>query len=383
MSFKTFNHFININDSINISFCGDKKIIEEIERQDNSLFLTFPEFKNLTIYSKKSSKEECVDLLNTLIDPKIFKYITKNSILNNINSQYVVDTIIYKKFFSEYLPVIPLIRVLDNSTSVPNSCIYIDSIPIGIQIDSNHIFPFVILFKLIKTLIINNGVFIFDYLNYDIIETKIENGNDFYYVLVLNDNVRINRNDKLYKLSTGDIIFSINGNQFNRNGKIYYDKLDLYLPINLYLMLIGHNKISLDILSNSKLKTQNILQGHHIKKIDITLPIFNQQQLRIPIFPEKKFTFKNMEFSILSEKIMEKYMDCPLDKKHFERNTYSSHKYIVLTNHESHKLYILKKITNKKISDFEEMVTYITNMSDKNKKTFYFERVDDYMQITV
>ena len=50
MSFKTFNHFININDSINISFCGDNKIIKEIERQDNSLFLTFPEFKNLTIY---------------------------------------------------------------------------------------------------------------------------------------------------------------------------------------------------------------------------------------------------------------------------------------------------------------------------------------------
>lgn len=383
MSFKTSKNSININDSIDISFYN---VIEE--EGDNSIFLTYPEFKNLTVKSKKYSKLEFIDLLDNNTNPKIFKTIIKNTILNDKKYQYVVDTIVYKKYFSEFLPQIPLIRILDNDTSKPNTCVFLNDIPIGIQVDKTHILPFIVLFQLLKTLVINDGVFIFDYINYDIMETRNETNEDIHYFLVLNESIKINTIDKQYKLSLGDIIFNINGNDFNKNGKIYSDKLDLFLPLNLYLMLSGHNRISIDFMPQSKIiKTKgNIdfkLIGKTAKSIDIILPLFNQNKLRIPLFPEKTFKFKNLEFSILNEKLMEEHMDCPLNKRHFEKNTYSTDKYIVLTNHESGKLYVLKKISNKKIQTFDEMVEYITNIPEKNKKTFCFERTNDLLQITV
>jgi len=379
----TSKNSININDSIDISFYN---VVEQ--ELDNSFFLTYPEFKNLTIKSKKYSKQEFVELIESIINPRIFKNIIKNTILNDKKYQYVVDTIVYKKYFSEFLPQIPLIRILDNETSRPNTCVFINNIPIGIQMDKNHILPFIVLFQLLKTLVINDGVFIFDYINYDIMETHNETNDEVHYFLVLNESIKFNTIDKQYKLSSGDIIFNINGNNFNKNGKIYSDKLDLFLPLNLYLMLTGHNRITIDFMPQSKIiKTkENIdfkLIGKTSKSIDIILPLFNQNRLRIPLFPEKTFNFKNLEFSILNEKLMEEHMDCPLNKRHFEKNTYSSHKYIVLTNHESGKLYVLKKISNKKMKTFEEMVDYITNIPEKNKKTFYFERTNDLLQITV
>jgi hypothetical protein len=379
----TSKNSININDSIDISFYN---VVEQ--ELDNSFFLTYPEFKNLTIKSKKYSKQEFVELIESIINPRIFKNIIKNTILNDKKYQYVVDTIVYKKYFSEFLPQIPLIRILDNETSRPNTCVFINNIPIGIQMDKNHILPFIVLFQLLKTLVINDGVFIFDYINYDIMETHNETNDEVHYFLVLNESIKFNTIDKQYKLSSGDIIFNINGNNFNKNGKIYSDKLDLFLPLNLYLMLTGHNRITIDFMPQSKIiKTkENIdfkLIGKTSKSIDIILPLFNQNRLRIPLFPEKTFNFKNLEFSILNEKLMEEHTDCPLNKRHFEKNTYSSHKYIVLTNHESGKLYVLKKISNKKMKTFEEMVDYITNIPEKNKKTFYFERTNDLLQITV
>lgn len=401
MSFKTSKNSININNSIDISFYN---VFDE--EGDNSFFLTYPEFKNLTVKSKKYSKQEFVELLDNNSNPKIFKTIIKNTILNDNKHQYVVDTIVYKKYFSEFLPQIPLIRIIDNETSKPNTCVFLNDIPIGIQMDKTHILPFIFLFQLLKSLIINNGIFIFDYINYDIMETyeeketketketseTKEGKEEKHYFLVLTESIRINTNEKdkekEYKLSSGDIIFNINGNNFNKNGKIYYDKLDLFLPLNLYLMLFGHNRISIDFMPHSKIvKTKgNIdfkLIGKTAKSIDIILPLFNQNKLRIPLFPEKTFKFKDLEFSILNEKLMEKHMDCPLNKRLFEKNTYSNHKYIVLTNHDSGKLFILKKISNKKIQTFEEMVEYITNIPEKYKKTFYFERTNDLLQITV
>ena len=387
MSFKTLKNSININDSIDISFYDIGEDIGEDKNKD-SFILSYPEFKNLTIKSIFLSKQKVVELLDNNFNPKIFKSIVKNTILNDITHQYVVETIVYNKYFSEFLPQIPLIKILDNKTSRPNSCIFLNGTPIGIQMDKIHILPFVVLFQLLKCLIINDGVFILDYINYDIMETQDEINKSNHYFLVLNDSIKINTIEKPYKLSSGDVIFNINGNNFNKNGKIYSDKLDLYLPLNLYLMLTGNNRITVDFMPQSKIiqTKSNVnfkLIGKTSKSIDIILPLFNQNKLRIPLFPEKIFKFKDLEFSILNEKLMEKHMDCPLSKRYFEKNTYSVEKYIVLTNHESGKLYILKKISNKKIQTFEEMVDYITNIPEKHKKTFYFERTNDSLQITV
>jgi hypothetical protein len=78
---------------------------------------------------------------------------------------------------------------------------------------------------------------------------------------------------------------------------------------------------------------------------------------------------------------METYLDCPLSKKHFDTNHLSENKYVVLTNHSSKKLYILNKISNKKIENMEEMIEYINK--NNSKKTFNFERIDNSLNITI
>ena len=96
MSFKTLKNSININDSIDISFYDIGEDIGEDKNKD-SFILSYPEFKNLTIKSIFLSKQKVVELLDNNFNPKIFKSIVKNTILNDITHQYVVETIVYNK----------------------------------------------------------------------------------------------------------------------------------------------------------------------------------------------------------------------------------------------------------------------------------------------
>ena len=80
---------------------------------------------------------------------------------------------------------------------------------------------------------------------------------------------------------------------------------------------------------------------------------------------------------------MEEYKYCPINQKLFENNKYSDDKYIVLTNYKNNLLYVLKKISNKKFVSFDKFIDYISQISDKHNKTFYFERYDATMKIKV
>ena len=378
MSFKTSKTYFSV-DSINISFSfQDKKI-------SNSIYFTFPEFKNLTIFSDKPNitTDEVLNILDKYLCPDSFKMLRKNSILNDGESQYVLQNITNERYFSMFLPEIPLIKVIENDNAMPNKIVFYKDKLIGVFIDETTIIPVIVLFNIIKNLISNNGIYILDNnINFDILETIDNENKSQNFFLSLNNSIKIDVNNKKFKLSEGSIIFNINGNSFNKNGKIYSDKLKLYLSLNTYLMMNGSNIIDIDFLPKSKRMDDININCSNLKKIQIVLPKFNQSQLKIPILDEDKiYTYNKLEFRILTEKLMETYLDCPLSKKQFDKNHLSSNKYIALTNHSSKQLYILKKISNKKIENIEQMIEYISK--NDNKKTLYFGRIDSSLKITV
>ena len=379
MSFKTchITKSILIDNDITIGFNLNK--LEKIEKNDSSLYLVFPEFRNLTVYSKSTSKSKLIEILNNYISPeqiKRFKQINKKVILTDTISNFIVETITYNKYFSEFLPPIPLIQIEETTKTIPNSCIFINNNePIGIQLNSKYIIPFLILFKLLHSLCINDGVYLFQSFKYDIlqVEETIEITKTKYY-LSLNESNTINN------LSKNDIIISINSNEFNKYGRIFSPELQLYLPLNLYLMLNGSKQINLEYAIYSKLLIQNY-------NMEIYLNKFTQEKLSIPICintnKDSIIKFRGLEFTILTEKIMEEYKDCPINQKLFENNKYSDDKYIVLTNYKNNLLYVLKKISNKKFVSFDKFIDYISQISDKHNKTFYFERYDATIKIKV
>lgn len=378
MSFKTYKKYFSI-DSINISFSFQEK------KLSNSIYFTFPEFKNLTIFSDKPdiTKLELLNILDKYLSPDFFKLLKKNSILNDKEFQYVLQNIVNEKYFSIFLPEIPLIKIIQNDNALENKIVFYKDKLIGIFIDKFTIIPIIVLFNIIKNLILNNGIYVLNNkINFDILETIDNENKSQNFFLSLNDSISINCNNKKFKLSEGDIIFNINGNNFNKNGKIYSDKLNLHLSINTYLMINGSNLIDINFLPKSKKRDDVNINCIYLKHIIINLPIFNQSELKIPIIDEDKiYKYNNLEFKILTEKLMENYLDCPLGKKHFDNNHLSKYKYVVLTNHSSKQLYILKKISNKKIENIEQMIEYINK--NNNKKTFYFGRIDGSLKITV
>jgi hypothetical protein len=381
MSFKTSKKYFSI-DSINISFSKIK------QNSSNSIYFAFPEFKNLTIFSEKPNitNLEIINTLKRYIYPDDFKILKKNTILNDTENQYVLDNIIYENFFSMFLPEIPLIKVIQNDYSDKNKMVFYKDKFIGVFVDEITIIPIFFLFNILINLILNNGIFIIDtQLKFDILETIDNQDNSQHFFLILTETIYIKTIHNKIKLSKGDIIFNINGNSFNKNGKVYSDKINLFLPLNTYLMLNNSNTINLNFLPISNGSTN--LDGNHInclnaKYIEFKIPIFNQTELKVPIcLDDFSFRYNNLEFKILSEKLMETYLDCPISKKEFENNHISKNKYIVLTNHKTNKLYVLEKVSNKKIDNMQEMIEYINKI--KNKKTFYFSRIDDELKITI
>jgi hypothetical protein len=385
MSFKTYKNCINIEDTIYITFSNISNKLDKLDKLDKFKLL-YPEFNNLLIFSDipNMTKQHIITIIDKYINIGNFKLLKKGIILNDTENNYTLDNITYKNIFSEFLPEIPVIVLEKNNILTSNNCIFYKKDPIGITVNNTIVIPFIFLFILIKNLIINDGIYILDnQLVFDIIETINDEDKQAHFFLVLNESISINTPDhKKFKISQGDIVFNINGDRFNKNGRIYSNKLNLFLPINSYLMLEGHNNISFNFLPKSKIKTTDKLTDYDSKTVNIKLPIFKQENLKIPIFQDdKKYIFNDLKFSILTEKLMEKYMDCPISHKHFQRNHISYNKYIVLTNHNTGKLFVLKKISNKKIHNFEEMIEYINKT--ENKKTFYFERADQSIKITI
>jgi hypothetical protein len=402
MSFKTCiydnssSNNVTINDNIRISFnCNNT----------NATF-KYKNFKHLNVELLNNfSQEEYNSFLQE--SAMSFRLISKSTILTGDSQVYVVSNITYKKYFSQFLPDFPLIEIINSDKSIPNSCIFLDSEPFGIQLDEKYILPFSILFPLLYTLSINNGKFVWNELIFNMLEIS-DNTNNLFYAYVKQElRYNICTTDKSVKINNGIIIYNINNNKFNKNGRIYSDKLQIYIPINLYFLLFGtqllifeysnyniDNNIDDNIDNNiddnnidgdkydNKFKNLKIIDIP-IKTAKINLPLISQSNLKIPISSKLVYKYRSLEFSILSEELMESYNDSPLTENQFKNNTISNHSYITLTNHPDGLLYILKKISNKNIKSYETLVDYIEKISDKNKNTFYFERYDKSIKISV
>ena len=398
MSFKTCqisnlsNNAVSLNDNILISFGNNinKFKIESIHTQ-----FYFPEFKHLLI-DIKCSREVLLHTIQSLFEP--FKILNKNTILTNDFSQYIVSTIKYKKYFSEFLPSFPLIEIIDNKKYVENSCIFHEDDPYGIQLDSKYIFPFSILFPLLYNLIINDGKYIFNNFKLDMIEIneidqdkdKDEDDEDdedgeiieVKYYAILKKTLKFKINDKIIKFDYNDIIYTINNCHFNKNGNIFCPELNIYIPLNLYFILCINSHYTFEYSTGININNNKIVNTI-IKNRITELPKSNESELLIPIFSEEIYSYRGLEFNILTEKLMEIYQDCPLKQSQFLNNYVSTEKYIVLTNHKDGLLYILKKISNKNISSFNMLKEYTENILQKNKSTFYFERFDKSIKITI
>jgi len=381
MSFKTciFENIsgnnVTINDKIRISF--------NINNIDSTF--TYPEFNNLNIQLINNTiNEDYNELIKFLSTP--FRLINKNTILTNESNQYIVSNITYNKCFSQFLPDFPLIEIINVKKTIPNSCIFLDAEPFGIQLDEKYILPFSILFPLLYGLSINNGKFIWSDLKFNMLE--ISKDSSVVYYGYLKQEMKYNIcNNKTVRMNDGIIVYNINQNKFNKNGRIYSDQLNIYIPINLYFLLFGTQLLIFEysnfiIDDDDKMENQKV-ENIPIKYTNISLPLISQSKLKIPIKSNVVYKHRGLEFSVLSEELMESYKDSPLTENQFKKNTISSHSYITLTNHEDGLLYILKKISNKNIKSFDSLVNYIEKLSDKNKNTFYFERYDKTLKISV
>ncbi len=149
-------------------------------------------------------------------------------------------------------------------------------------------------------------------------------------------------------------------------------------------MLCESNYISIEYSNNPELTYDNSTVSENILKyVSIIIPLVEQHNMKIPIISNDIFKYKTLEFTILSENLMINNKDCPITEQQFTKNHLSSNKYVVLTNHDDNMLYILKKITNKKINSLESLKEYTKSLNDKTKSTFYFERFDREIKISV
>jgi hypothetical protein len=217
-------------------------------------------------------------------------------------------------------------------------------------------------------------------LSYDIIEVN-ENSKINYYAII-NNKIKFKTHQKAFQFNENDIIYSINNNKFNKNGKIFSETLDIIISLELYFMLCESNYINIEYSNNTNV-VENTISENILKQINVIVPLIEQHNMKIPIISNDIFKYKNYEFSILSEQLMINSKDCPITEQQFYKNHVSTNKYIVLTNHDDNMLYILKKITNKKIHSLESLKEYTKSLNDKTKNTFYFERLDKQIKISI
>jgi hypothetical protein len=373
---------VNIDNVATITFNNNNSNNNSNSNTHNNL--CFPEFKNLNIKLNNINKYQFIELLRNREYTK-FKIVKRNTILTNEFSQLVVETINYKKYFSEFLPSIPLIQIIPNDMSPSNSCIFLNDEPYGIQLDEQYVLPFSILFPLLINLCTYNGIFICNQLSYDMIEVnEIYKKENINYYAIINEKIKFKTHNKMFQFNKNDIIYSINNNKFNNNGKIYSETLEINIPLNLYFMLCESNYVTIEYTNNPELIYDNsTVSINKFKYISVIIPIIEQQNLKIPIISNDIFKYGKLEFSILSEQIMINNKDCPITESQFYKNHISTNKYVVLTNHDDGLLYILKKISNKKIHSLESLKEYIKSLNDKNKITLHFERFNEELKITI
>jgi len=161
-------------------------------------------------------------------------------------------------------------------------------------------------------------------------------------------------------------------------GLLYIKTLGIYLHINTYFMILDNSKIEIKYTSNQKIKKDDTY-SLPIKIVNYDIKLFNDDLLKIPIKLQPIINFKNLQITVLSEELLNKYESNkhPFDIHNFD-NRYSQDKYIVilnineintkLINKLEDKLYILTKFSGKEIHSYQNFTDMLSKIKSKTTR---------------
>ena len=336
---------------------------------------------NISVYKLYNNYDstELISLLTHLIE----NYCVNNyvDIRGEISKYITFNKIVYKKLFSRFLPYIPTIKCDNKNISSDIELIKYKDKYLGF-INNNDIIPAIIIFLIIKNYVFNNGLFILPYnIYYNVCETSDKDDANEYNMsnhIVMKDRYKLSNNSYLNK---GDHIFNIDGREFNNMGFVYCPEINSSLQINTYLLLFGSSSIIVTYASELTVsKFQNIkteVCKVPIKEVHLKIDKFISDNLKIPIKQQEIFTFRDKQFQIMSEELLNEIdiNNHPIDINRYN-NYYSSNKIIVMRDDKDEKLYVLNKISGKLILNDKTFEEIISKIKSKNKRKFEFMRDD-------
>jgi hypothetical protein len=327
-------------------------------KETNYIIDTYIEEYDIAILRKPDKNIDYsifLDNLNKLCEFKISNYNEYRdntfSIMNN-RIKLSLNDIECKHIVSNIFPSIPVfIFSSDNNDKIVNGLS-------GCSIELNKSILGLLVSKNINT---NDITCISIEIIYKILSSYINNNMKFYYMpLVIINNISKNNFRNIMK---NDIIYSINDININNN-VIFDDDINSEIPIDTYIILNGFKNIKIEYSRNKK---------NNNKKYNTTLLLkeFNYKDLSLNFKDYKTdYNLNNFIFSELSEEIiLEKYRnnikinddiynDLYSYKKIYLKNIINIQKEYIDDINIDNQLYILYKISGKKIKNIKEIKNY-------------------------
>jgi hypothetical protein len=302
----------------------------------------------------KISKKEILDFINKLYDSSYDDFLNENNSIKEISEQYI---------FPYPIPKIPVLSYfIDKKINEINSMVYdkVSNKIIGIIISKSSsdeciIIPMNFLCKLIKTLLINNKFYIFPY-EEELYEIKnLEEPYNNLFCMGINSTRKIN----YCMLKNKSLIIKINDKILDDNGYIYDESIKIPLCPKTYFMLLSEPNINILYYPYSKNK-DNIKYLSYEYSIDT----YNSTCADIPfLINPPTYTYKDFEFKIVDIHILDKFnIKIENLNKIIKLESYKDN-YIYTFNKLTNQIMFLTKIRRKKITSFDMMVKYLTEIS--------------------
>jgi hypothetical protein len=378
---------VHINDEVNNIFIGVRLKqyiiaydldINKTYYFNNKILTLFDKINDFKFYifkldKKQIKKNHFINLLNKFIECCINTY-TFIPVNYNITDDIKFIKITYKKYFSKFLPYIPIIVVNKmHNLSNQHEIIKIKDKFLGILID-NNIIPMIIIAMIIKNYILNNSelYIIPQDIKYNIGEIKTEDDNT-QYVLIPKDKNKFSNNHYINK---NDYIYEVNQNKFNKMGFIFLEEINSSVHINTYMLLKSNENINIKYTPNIFIKNIGEFTNLPIKITTLKIDKFNSDKLKIPINVQPIIKFRDKIFTILSEELIKKnnYYDLSIDLDTYN-NYYSTNNFVILI--ENNKLLIVNKISSKNIINMDTFVSITSKILSKNKRKFEIDNDDN------
>ena len=323
---------LQINDKICFLTCYKYIAKKNIKFENNF-------YNQITIY--KIIKELDLVLIDVSSIIKNHGILTKEKISNYTNEHiniYINDEliefnnfeIVFEHINTTYIPKIPLIKI-NNISKISLKMLTIGSLvlqnnkPFGIvsYMQNNDIFciPFFVIFYFFESFSTSKNIKI---PNYIIPTSQIQIANEDN---IINGHMVINSTNIEYitktfpiKFNENDIIIELNNNKFNNDGKIYFDKFNMFVTIDFYLLLMSLYNI--DILV--KYYKYDIVKCEHddeIKYCSLVNPIIQSDYNTLNIYDNKEnVKIFCASFNELSEEYLINMIKNGIEftKEHFE-----------------------------------------------------------------